>query len=189
MNKKTFLYVAIGIIVLVVIIVIALNNKQKPNSNYGNIENNKVTTESNDDIPEESSDTSIQKQVTEKTKEVGIDMIKIKVNNNVLEVKLEDNDATKSLVERLENGDISVNAKEYGGFEKVGNLGFNLPRTDASITTSAGDIVLYQGNQISLFYNTNSWSYTKLGKIQNVSSSELKEILGSGDVVLILSLN
>lgn len=130
------------------------------------------------------SETSIKRQ----GKEEKIDMIKIKVNNNVLEVKLEDNEATKSLVERLKNGDISVKANEYGGFEKVGDLGFSLPRNDTSITTSAGDIVLYQGNQISLFYNSNSWSYTKLGKVQNVSTKDLKNILGSGDVSLVLSL-
>ncbi|MBR3249280.1 MAG: hypothetical protein IKF83_01105 [Clostridia bacterium] len=118
-----------------------------------------------------------------------MDMIKIKVNNNVLEVNLEDNEATRSLVEKLKNGDISVNANEYGGFEKVGNLGFSLPRNDESITTSAGDIVLYQGNQISLFYNSNSWSYTKLGRATNVNGDELKDILGSGDVTLILSLD
>ena len=116
-------------------------------------------------------------------------MIKITVNNNVLEVKLEDNEATKSLVERLKNGDIKVKANEYGGFEKVGNLDFSLPRNDTKITTSAGDIALYQGNQISLFYNSNSWSYTKLGRVQNVSGAELKNILGSRDVTLILSID
>ena len=141
------------------------------------------------------SEATTEKQVTDpetsikrQGKEEKIDMIKIKVNNNVLEVKLEDNEATKSLVERLKNGDISVKANEYGGFEKVGDLGFSLPRNDKNITTSAGDIVLYQGNRISLFYNSNSWSYTKLGKVQNVSSKELKNILGSGDVTLVLSL-
>ena len=141
------------------------------------------------------SETSTEKQVTDSKvsikrqgKEEKIDMIKIKVNNNVLDVKLEENEATKSLVERLKNGDISVRANEYGGFEKVGELGFSLPRNDTSITTSAGDIVLYQGNQISLFYNSSSWSYTKLGKVKNVSSKELKNILGSGDVILVLSL-
>ena len=132
--------------------------------------------------------TDAEASIKRQGKEEKIDMIKIKVNNNVLEVKLEDNEATKSLVERLKNGDISVKANEYGGFEKVGNLGFSLPRNDTNITTSAGDIVLYQGNQISLFYNSNSWSYTKLGKVQNVSTKELKNILGSGDVTLVLSL-
>ena len=141
------------------------------------------------------SETSTEKQVTDskastkrQNKEEEIDMIKIKVNNNVLDVKLEENEATKSLVERLKNGDISVKANEYGGFEKVGELGFSLPRNDKNITTSAGDIVLYQGNQISLFYNSNSWSYTKLGKVQNVSAKDLKNILGADDVSLVLSL-
>ena len=113
----------------------------------------------------------------------------IKVNNNVLNIGLEDNSATIELKERLKNGDIVVNAHEYGGFEKVGDLGFSLTREDTNITTSAGDIVLYQGNQISLFYNSNSWSYTKLGKIQNVSSSELKKILGNGDVTITFTLS
>lgn len=106
----------------------------------------------------------------------------IKVNGQVLSVELEDNLATKELKNRIENGDIVVKASEYGGFEKVGSLGFSLPREDKNITTSAGDIVLYQGNQISIFYEFNSWSYTKLGKIKGVTAEELKKILGSGDV-------
>ena len=178
MNKKIIIYMAIALIIIALIIAIILNNKQNIN----------VTTETNATKTENVTETLIQEQVTKKIKEENIDMIKIKVNNNVLEVKLENNEATKSLVERLKNGDITVNANEYGGFEKVGNLGFSLPRNDTSITTSAGDIVLYQGNQISLFYNSNSWSYTKLGKVQNVNSRELKNILSSGDVTLVLSL-
>ena len=165
------------------------DNIQEKISSNQSIENINITTETNSAKTDNATETSIQEQVTEKIKEENIDMIKIKVNSNILEVKLEDNEATKSLVERLKNGDISVNANEYGGFEKVGSLGFNLPRNDKSITTSAGDIVLYQGNQISLFYNSNSWSYTKLGRVQNVSGAELKNILGSGDVTLILSID
>ena len=215
MNKKLIIYIVIGLIILALIIAIILINKQntnrnelETNQNYSNKENIKsneniqknissnqsiedvnITTETNSAKTENSTETSIQEQVKEEIKEENIDMIKIKVNSNVLEVKLEDNEATKSLVERLKNGDISVNANEYGGFEKVGNLGFSLPRNDKNITTSAGDIVLYQGNQISLFYNSNSWSYTKLGRVQNVSGAELKNILGSGDVTLILSID
>lgn len=117
-----------------------------------------------------------------------IDIIKIKVNGSVLDMKLEENLATKELIKKLQEGDITINANEYGNFEKVGNLGFSLPREDKNIKTEAGDIVLYQGNQISIFYNSNSWSYTKLGKIQNISASELKNILGAGDVTLVLSL-
>jgi len=122
--------------------------------------------------------------ITENKVDESMNTVYIKVNSSVLNIELEDNSATIELKERLKNGEIVVNAHDYGGFEKVGDLGFLLPREDTSITTSAGDIVLYQGNQISLFYNSNSWSYTKLGKIQNVSSSELKDILGNGDVTL-----
>lgn len=215
MNKKLIIYIVIGLIILALIIAIILINKQntnrnelETNQNYSNKENIKsneniqknissnqsiedvnITTETNSAKTDNATETSIQEQVKEEIKEENIDMIKIKVNSNVLEVKLEDNEATKSLVERLKNGDISVNANEYGGFEKVGNLGFSLPRNDKSITTSAGDIVLYQGNQISLFYNSNSWSYTKLGRVQNISSRELKDILGSGNVTLVISLD
>ena len=215
MNKKLIIYIVIGLIILALIIAIILINKQntnrnelETNQNYINKENIKsneniqknissnqsiedvnITTETNSAKTDNATETSIQEQVKEEIKEENIDMIKIKVNSNVLEVKLEDNEATKSLIERLKNGDISVNANEYGGFEKVGNLGFSLPRNDKNITTSAGDIVLYQGNQISLFYNSNSWSYTKLGRVQNVSGAELKNILGSGDVTLVISLD
>ena len=113
-------------------------------------------------------------------------VIKLKVNNHVLNVKLEDNSAAKALMDKLKMGDVTIHAEDYGGFEKVGNLGFSLPRSDKYITTSVGDIVLYDGEEISLFYNSNSWSYTKLGKLQNIK--DLKKILGTGDVKLVLSL-
>ena len=113
-------------------------------------------------------------------------VINLKVNNHVLKVKLEDNSAAKALMNKLKMGDVTIHAEDYGGFEKVGDLGFSLPRSDKYITTSAGDIVLYEGDEISLFYNSNSWSYTKLGKVQNIK--DLKKILGTGDVKLVLSL-
>ena len=113
-------------------------------------------------------------------------VIKLKVNNHVLNVKLEDNSAAKALMDKLKMGDVTIHAKDYGGFEKVGDLGFSLPRSDKYITASVGDIVLYDGEEISLFYNSNSWSYTKLGKLQNIK--DLKKILGTGDVKLVLSL-
>lgn len=118
----------------------------------------------------------------------GDDMIKLNVNNHDFDVKLENNSATDELVKKLHEGNITIHAKEYGGFEKVGNLGFSLPTNDESVSTSPGDIVLYQGNQISLFYDSHSWSYTKLGKIESDNLDDLKSILGSGDVTIVLSL-
>ena len=113
-------------------------------------------------------------------------IIKLKVNGHIFDVKLENNPATKELVKKLETGNVSVNATDYGNFEKVGDLGFSLPANDENIKTEPGDIVLYQKNQISVFYDSHSWSYTKLGKIQN--ASDLKEILGSGNTTLEFSL-
>ena len=116
------------------------------------------------------------------------DSVKVKINDKVFDVKLENNSATQEFIKELKKGNITVNASEYGGFEKVGDLGFSLPTSDENIGTSPGDIVLYQGDKISLFYGSHSWSYTKLGKIDNVDSNKLKEVLGSGDVTLEFSL-
>jgi hypothetical protein len=116
------------------------------------------------------------------------DLVKVKINDEVFDVKLENNSATQELVKELKKGNVTVNASEYGGFEKVGDLGFSLPTNDENIGTNPGDIVLYQGDKISLFYGSHSWSYTKLGKIDNVGSNKLKEVLGSGDVTLEFSL-
>ena len=116
------------------------------------------------------------------------DLVKVKINDEIFDVKLENNSATQELVKELKKGNVTVNASEYGGFEKVGELGFSLPTSDENIGTAPGDIVLYQGDKISLFYGSHSWSYTKLGKIDNVDSNKLKEVLGSGDVTLEFSL-
>jgi hypothetical protein len=117
------------------------------------------------------------------------DLVKVKINDEVFDVKLENNSATQELVKELKKGNVTVNASEYGGFEKVGELGFSLPQNDENIGTNPGDIVLYQGDKISLFYGSHSWSYTKMGKIDNVDSNKLKEVLGSGNVILEFSLN
>ena len=80
---------------------------------------------------------------------------------------------------------LSVSLSMYGGFEQVGPLGTSLPREDAQITTQPGDIVLYAGNQIVLFYGSNTWDYTRLGHI-DLSEQELRELLSNGDVTLTL---
>jgi len=112
----------------------------------------------------------------------------IEVNNKELIVDLEDNSASRKLLEKLKEKNIIIDAHEYGEFEKVGDLGFDLPTHDEKINTKAGDLMLYQGNKITLFYNNNSWSYTKLGKIVNVDKKELEKILGKKDVKLVLKL-
>ena len=115
-------------------------------------------------------------------------VINLKIWDKTFDVTLEENSATKDLIEKLHEWDVVVNAHEYWWFEKVGNLGFDLPRADKQITTEPGDLVLYQWNQISLFYESNSWSYTKLWKVQMISKDGLKEILWDWDVTLVFSL-
>ena len=112
------------------------------------------------------------------------DLVKVKINDEIFDVELENNSATEELIKELKKENITVNASEYGGFEKVGDLGFSLPTSDENIGTNPGDIVLYQGDKISLFYGSHSWSYTKLGRIDDVDPDQLREILGSGDVTL-----
>lgn len=112
----------------------------------------------------------------------------ITIDNHVLEVALVDNSATRALVKRLQEGNISYSSSSYGNFETVGNIGFSLPTSNSSITTQAGDVILYQGNQICIFYGSNSWSYTRLGRISNASETELRNLLSAGTVNVTLSL-
>ena len=116
--------------------------------------------------------------------------IKITVSGKTLPVKIEDNEATKALVAALSEASITYEAHDYGGFEKVGPLGLTLPASDTQITTQAGDVILYSGSQIVLFYGSNTWSYTRIGKMQYGSVDELKSFLkaGEGNISVHLSL-
>ena len=115
----------------------------------------------------------------------------ITIDGKTLSVELVDNAATQTLVAALQEGDITYEAHDYGGFEKVGALGRSLPTNDTQTTTQAGDVILYSGNQIVLFYGSNSWSYTRLGKIDGLSESELRTFLKAGEsnITVTLSLN
>lgn len=97
-----------------------------------------------------------------------------------------DNSSADAFRELLSQGNLTINMSDYGGFEKVGSLGQSLPTENSQTTTQAGDIVLYQGNQIVIFYGSNSWSYTRLGKIDDLTG--WKKALGSGDIAVTFSL-
>ena len=90
-------------------------------------------------------------------------------------------------LKELARDGLSIPMSMYGGFEQVGPIGKDLPREDSQTTTQAGDIVLYSGNQLVIFYGSNSWAYTRLGKIVDKSASELTELLGSGDAAVTLT--
>ncbi len=110
----------------------------------------------------------------------------IAVNDSSFTATLAENAAVDALVDWMEEGPITLELSDYADFEKVGPLGRSLPASDSQTTTQAGDIVLYQSNQIVLFYGSNSWSYTRLGSIDDLTGWE--DALGSGDVTVTLSL-
>lgn len=184
MNKKIII-ILITLIILFGIIFILMKNKIiSENKKTESIDNKKTENVIINNINQEEN-----KMIENNINETNISEIKLKVNNNELVVKLENNEATKELIGKLKENDITIDAKEYGGFEKVGNLGFSLKREDKKINTESGDIVLYNGNQISVFYDSNSWSYTRIGRIINKDKNELKNILGNGNVTLTFSIN
>lgn len=102
---------------------------------------------------------------------------------------LVDNSSTRALKEQLAKGDITVEMEDYADMEKVGSLGISLPRNDCRTTTGPGDLILYQGHNLVIYYDTNSWNFTRLGKIDNVDGAQLKSALGEGGVTVTLSLD
>lgn len=114
----------------------------------------------------------------------------ITIDGKTLPVSLVANEATAALMAALKEAPITYEADDYGGFEKVGALGRSLPSSNEQLPTQAGDVILYNGNQIVLFYGSNSWSYTRLGRIEYQSLEELKSFLkaGEGRISVTLSL-
>ena len=114
--------------------------------------------------------------------------LKMEIAGIPVTVDWEDNASVKALKDLCQNGGLTIQMSMYGGFEQVGSIGTSLPREDVQTTTSSGDIVLYSGDQIVVFYGSNSWSYTRLGHITDSSGHSMEELLGSGDVSLTISL-
>ena len=110
-----------------------------------------------------------------------VSTMNITINGKTVSCQLVENSSTRALLAQLEKGNITYEADDYGNFEKVGYIGFNLPQNNESITTTAGDVILYQGNNICLYYGSNSWSFTRLGKIEGMSKDEIKTFLNAGE--------
>ena len=115
------------------------------------------------------------------------DRIYITVNGATRSIILSDSEAAKELGNRVRNGNITVKMSDYGGFEKVGELPWSLPTSNRQISTSPGDVMLYLGNNIVIFYGTNSWSYTPLGKIEDMTAEEIRDFLAGGNIDATLS--
>lgn len=114
--------------------------------------------------------------------EANMQRLKLFVDDVEVDVTWEDNDSIKQIKELANQKPIIISAHQYGGFEQVGEIGQNIVSDNVQMTTKAGDIVLYAGNNIVVFYDNNSWSYTKLGKI-NETKEELKTMLDKSNVI------
>ncbi|MCI9421879.1 hypothetical protein GN277_17315 [Lachnospiraceae bacterium WCA-9-b2] len=137
-------------------------------------------------MPEESNLSESQANDNSATEESIVEKMTLQIGNSSFTVTLESNAAVEALVDMMREAPVVIQMSDYSGFEKVGSLGTSLPTSNSQTTTKPGDIVLYNGNQIVIFYGSNSWSYTRLGKIDDLSGWE--DALGSSDVTVTFSL-
>ena len=114
-------------------------------------------------------------------------ILQIEANGYTFLADFEDNSSAEALIEQLKGGSITIDMHDYGNFEKVGELPFTLPRNDEQITTEPGDVILYLGNNLTIYYDVNSWNFTRVAKIRGADST-LKDKLGDGNVTVTLSL-
>ena len=119
-------------------------------------------------------------------KEQTVMKMNVQIGDHTFTATLEDNQAVAELVAMMEEGPVTITLNDYGGFEKVGSLGRSLTTSNSQTTTTAGDIVLYNGNNIVMFYGSNSWSYTRLGKIDDLTG--WADALSGGSITAILTL-
>ncbi|MBR6050020.1 MAG: hypothetical protein IKP68_02315 [Clostridia bacterium] len=139
--------------------------------------------------PAESKPEETQSETSKETEEEpAVKTLTMKIGSTTVTVDWEDNESVAALRELVKDKPLTVQMSMYGGFEQVGSLGTSLPRNDSQTTTAAGDIVLYSGNQIVVFYGSNSWAYTRLGHVTDKTAAEMAELLGNGNVTIEISL-
>ena len=114
--------------------------------------------------------------------------MKIQIGDTTFTATLAENSSVDALKELIANGPLTLNMSDYANMEKGADLGTTLPQNNEQMNTQAGDIILYQGRTFVIYYDTNSWSLTPIGKIDNIDAEELREVLGKGDVTVTLSL-
>ena len=136
--------------------------------------------------------TGDQQQVVDESvnvaEEEAVKTLQMKIADTVVEVAWEENESVEALRKLCEAQPLTIEMSMYGGFEQVGSIGSNLPRNDVETTTSAGDIVLYSGNKMVVFYGSNSWAYTRLGHITDQDEAGMAQLLSNGDVTITVSL-
>lgn len=136
----------------------------------------------------EENGTESEEADSENTEAMEDNTMKITAGDTTFTATLADNSSAEALKELLAEGPLTINMSDYAGMEKVGPIGKDLPRNDEQISTGAGDIILYQGNSLVIYYDTKSWNFTRIGKIEGVTGEELLDAFGNGDVTVTFSL-
>ena len=156
------------------------------NSNTSVSENSNTSTSKNSNIDaSENSDISTSDNNNTQEDETGMKM-NVQIGDYTFTATLEQNQAVNELIEMMKERPVTIEMSDYSGFEKVGPLGKGLTTDNHQTTTTEGDIVLYSGDQIVIFYGSNSWSYTRIGKIDDLT--DWKTALGSGDVTAVFTV-
>lgn len=150
------------------------------NTSVNSAEQSSPTSNTQTDYNEENSPPQTENNT--KSEEHSESKMKVQIANQTFTATLEENAAAQTFLEMIKREPVVIEMSDYSGFEKVGSLGTNLPTSNNQTTTHEGDIVLYNGNQIVIFYGSNTWSYTRLGKIDDLTG--WKEALGNGDVTV-----
>ena len=188
---------AVYIVFLLLLVLCGCAKTETPESAAAVVTDSTGTVTEDTALPESGESTEVQaklpedsgSQQTTSTEDIPMTTeLLLTIDGQEVSVAWEDNDSVAALKELAAKAPLTIQMSMYGGFEQVGPIGTNLPRNDVQTTTNAGDIVLYSGNQIVVFYGSNSWAYTRLGKIDGLNSSELTSLLGNGAVELILSV-
>ena len=149
-----------------------------------------TTTESTTQAPESTAfnEPETQVQSVEQTEQtVQASALQMTIGDTPVSVDWEDNESVEALKDLCSNQPLTIQMSMYGGFEQVGSIGADLPQNDEQTTTSSGDIVLYSGDQMVVFYGSNTWAYTRLGHIADKTQAELNELLSNGNITVTLS--
>ena len=176
MNKSIILLMAAALMLSLT----ACGGGEKPNGTRISSEES-VQSDFNEEYTYPANPEEEEEKVQEKS-------MKMLIGNTEVEVEWEDNESVEALAGLAKSEPLVIQMSMYGGFEQVGSLGESLPRSDAQTTTEAGDIVLYSGDQIVVFYGSNSWAYTRLGHITDKSADEMAKLLSGGDVTVTISI-
>lgn len=183
---KRFLTVLFMMTACVFLLVGCGNSDKTSSSDYFG-SSDKTSSETSDSSDATASDTLSSSESSAQTNSnTEVTKMNIQIGDKHFTATLENNAAVRELIDMMRDNPITINMNDYSGFEKVGSLGKSLTTDNHQTTTSAGDIVLYNGNQIVMFYGSNSWSYTRIGRIDDLSG--WKEALGSGSITAVFSL-